>query len=130
MSAILEHLVKDVGVTVEQAKAAMAAWEIRPMVFRGVQVGELMIKNNEVHFALNPECRKVMGRKQLMFEVVTSLLSEKKFLVTRLFKNAKEAALVEAFGFAKIRSDDNYDYYWMNEGDPIRAGSKRKAEAL
>jgi hypothetical protein len=128
MSIVLEHLVKEQGFTIEQAKYALMGWELRPIKRGGLQMGELMIKNNEVHFALKEDARRVMGRVQLLRRVLGELLEEKGFIVTKLYPHSKEAALVKAFGFTKTSSDGTYDYYWMDKGDLIgRRNIKREA---
>lgn len=128
MGIILEHLIKDHGITMEQAKIALKGWDIRPIEKKGVQMGELMIKNNEVHFALNHEFRKRMGRVQLLKKVLDDLLREKTFIVTKLYPHSAEVPLIKAFGFTKTSSDGTYDYYWLNDGDQIgKRNVKREA---
>ena len=128
MSAILQHLIKDHGVTLEQAKVALKGWEMRPIKTKALQVGEVMIKNNEIHFALERKFRLKMGRLHLMREFLSTLLAEKGFLVTKVIPSTKEAAIVKMMGFTRTFSSGPYEYYWMNDGDPIgRRTAKREA---
>lgn len=120
MSVIYRHLVDEAGFSPEQAKSALAPWEIRNLEMAGEKVGEIMLLNNEVHFAIDHSHRGILGRIHLLRDVLTGLLKEKKFLVTRLAPNDKCRPLIEAFGFTHVNSDDDYEYFWMNEGDPIK----------
>lgn len=119
-SVIYEHLVKEAGFSPEQAKAALAPWQIRDLSVGGEKVGEVMVLNNEVHFALDSACRKQLGRVRLLKDTLRGLLKEKGFLVTRLAPNDACRPLIEAFGFTRINADAEYEYFWMNEEDPIR----------
>lgn len=126
MSVIYRHLVDDAGFTPEQAKAALGPWDIRDITDRGLKVGEVMLLNNEVHFALIESYRNRLGRVQLLRNTLTKLLAEKKYLVTKLAHNDKSKSLIEAFGFTKVKVDDEYEYFWMNEEDPIRVLKREK----
>lgn len=114
MGAILDHLMKDHGATMAEAKAALAKWEIRPIVANGVQVGEIMLQHNEVHMALDKQHRHKSGRRGLLYSYIKDLLKEKGFLVTRLFKGDKYRNKLERLGFTCTHSDNNYDYLWLN----------------
>jgi hypothetical protein len=115
MGAILDHFIKDHGLTMAQAKAALQPWTVRPIECQGKQVGELMIQNNEVHFALNEDFRKVMGRGKLLRKVLDDLLEEYGFIVTRLFLNDKYKPLIERMGFKETHADASYRYFWLDK---------------
>lgn len=115
MSVILEHLIKDHGATMAQAKAALRDWNIEPLEYRGKQVGELMRKENEVHFALSVDNRLKLGRVRLMRETLQKLLEQHGFLVTRMFKGDKFIALVRFMGFRKTHDDAKFEYYWLDK---------------
>ncbi|HYN54414.1 MAG TPA: hypothetical protein VES38_06890 [Methylotenera sp.] len=115
MSLILDHLVEDHGFTLDEAKFSLIGWELRPMMQDKRQVGEIMIQNNEAHFALDKSFRKRMGRGKLFGRLLDDLLSEKGFIVTKLFINDKMKALIELMGFRKIRTDGEFDYFWLDE---------------
>jgi hypothetical protein len=112
---IIEHLVKDHGFTMDEAKFSLVGWEIRPMMKDKTQVGEIMIQNNEMHFALNESFRKRMGRGKYFKKLLDELLAEKGFIVTKLFVKDKMQPLIELMGFKKIRTDGEFDYFWFDE---------------
>lgn len=115
MGAILDSLVKEQGYTLEQAKLGLTLWKIEPLMFRGAQIGEIMFQNNEAHFAIDEQYRRKIGRKEMMNEVIDSLLEKREFLVTKLYKNDKVKSLVELFGFRKTHEDANYEYFWLDK---------------
>lgn len=115
MGAILDNLIKDHGVTLEQAKLALSKWKIEPLMFRDKQIGEIMFQNHEAHFAIDEQYRLKIGRKQMMTEVVDDLLSKHDFLVTKLFKHDKTKRLIELFGFKKTHEDNQYEYFWLDK---------------
>ena len=117
MGAILDHLMKEHGATMAEAKAALNGWEIRPIENNGVQVGEMIVKENEVHVALDFKHRLKLGRKNILKNTLDPLLKEKGFLVTKLMKNCKYRSQIEKIGFVFTKSDDNYNYFWMNASD-------------
>lgn len=127
MSVILDYFVNEQGLTMEQAKIALKEWEIRPLEYSGKKVGELMIKNNEVHFAMCKDARLVLGRGHLLKDTLNKLLEEKKFLVTRLFKHDKMKKAVLFMGFSKTHSDETYDYFWINAGDVFNPVKPKEA---
>jgi hypothetical protein len=113
---ILQHLIKDHGFTMEEAKFSLMSWEIRPMIKDGTQVGEIMIQNNEMHFALNESFRKRMGRGKFFKRLLNELAQEKGFIVTKLYANdSKMKPLLELMGFKKTNTDEEYDYFWFDE---------------
>jgi len=114
MSAIRESLIEQ-GFTREQIAATLRHWKIRPLVSNGAQVGEIMMQNNEVHFALNKEYRLKMGRHNLMRRTLRELVDEKGFLVTRLFKGDRHKRFVEFMGFRKIAEDAETETFWLDE---------------
>jgi hypothetical protein len=115
MSVIIEHLIKDHGFTLEEAKFSLIGWEIRPMMRDETQVGEIMIQNNEMHFALDKSFRKRMGRGKYFNRLLDELLKEKGFIVTKLWVNDKMTKLIELMGFKKIRTDGEFNYFWLDE---------------
>jgi hypothetical protein len=115
MGAILEHLIKDHGATMAEAKAALKPWVIKPLMQDGKQVGEFMMLNNEIHFALDATQRLKIGRHNLIKLIVKELLAEHEFLVTRLFKNDKLKKFIEMMGFKKTHEDAKYDYFWLDQ---------------
>lgn len=115
MGTIINHLMLDHGATMEQAKLAVKDWDIRPIQCNGNQVGEIMLKENEVHVAIEPQYRRKLGRVRLLNDTLNALLAEKGFLVTKLFKNDVFKSQIEQLGFALTHSDAQYDYFWMNE---------------
>jgi hypothetical protein len=117
MGAILDHLIIEQGATLEQAKKALQSWEVRAFEYNGEQVGEIMLKENEVHVALDKEQRLKIGRKDMLKNALADLLKEKEFLVTKLFKNDRYRKQIERIGFAYTHSDVIYDYFWMNRVD-------------
>lgn len=111
MGPILQHLMEDHGASMAEAKAALQKWEIRQFA-----LGELMLMENEVHFALHKDKRRVLGRLDELERVTTELLAEKGFLVTRLFKHDKPRRReVEFMGFKWTHADSDYDYFWMDQ---------------
>lgn len=76
-----------------------------------------MLRNNEVHFAIDKTERLKLGRTKLIKNTINALLEEKTFLVTRLFKNDKHRKLIELIGFEHTHSDDKTDYFWLNRGE-------------
>jgi len=115
MGAILDHLIQDHGATQVEAEAALKGWHIQPIVDNGRDVGEIMLKENEVHVALIPEKRLRLGRAKLIKRVLDELLMEREFLVTRLFLHDQLHRLLVFIGFRQIRTDGKYRYYWMDE---------------
>jgi hypothetical protein len=115
MSAILNHLIKDHGVSMAEAKAALAGWNIQPLMHNGIQVGEVMLKANEVHIALDEPYRLQMGRRTFIENSINELLKKHEFLVTKLFKGDKLKKLLEFIGFREIKADEKYHYFWLDE---------------
>lgn len=115
MSVILEHLINDHKATLAQAKAALVGWDIRPVLNGEYQVGEVMLKENEIHVAIYPQYQLKLGRGKLLNETLDALLKEKGFLVTKLIKNDRYRKQIERMGFAFTHGDEKYDYFWMNE---------------
>lgn len=115
MKEIQNYLVNEEHITLEQAKLALTQWSVEPLMFRDVQIGEVMLQNNEIHFALNKDYRKVIGRKTMMHEVVNALIDKHGFLVTRLYKNDKSKKLIEFFGFKKTHEDKQHEYFWLDK---------------
>lgn len=114
MGIIEDYLVNEERFTMEQVKIALTQWKVEPMMHKGVQIGETMMQNNEIHFALNKEFRGVIGRKSMMHAVVDELINKHGFLVTKLYKNAKHKKLIELFGFKKTHEDEQYEYFWLD----------------
>lgn len=111
MGAILQHLMEDHGASMAEAKAALRDWEVRPF-----ELGEIMLRENEIHFALDKDKRRVLGRLDALARLTRELLTEKGFLVTRLFPHDKKRRReVEFMGFRHTHSDEQYDYFWMDE---------------
>lgn len=117
MGAILDHLVRERGAEEKRALKALKGWDIRPIVMGNTQIGEIMVLNNEVHFALNPDFRLTMGRVRLLRKVFTELFDEFDFLITKMFRGDRYIELVTWFGFQKIKEDDTFEYFWMNKED-------------
>ncbi len=117
MAAILDHLINDHGATMQEAKAALANWEIRPIESNGVEVGQIMLQKNEVHVALNPSFRMQIGRHNLLKNTIDSLLDEKGFLVTKLDKNSAYKKQIMRMGFVRTKEDADYEYFWLNKKD-------------
>jgi len=115
MGVILDHLIKDHGATLEQAKMALKDWQIKPMMFNGAEVGEYMMNNNEIHFVINPDVRLKLGKRQLMKAFFTEVFSNYQFLVTKIFKNDKQKKLIEFFGFEQTHEDSQYEYFWLDK---------------
>lgn len=114
MGAILDHLIKDHGATLEQAKVALKDWDIKELVACDRVIGEYMTKRNEIHFALLPECKGLLGRRAWIKDVLSRLLTEHDFLVTKLFHGDKQRRLIEFFGFKHTHSDAKYHYFWLD----------------
>lgn len=114
MSEIKDYLVEQ-GYKLEQVKAALSLWKVEPLMFGDKQIGETMMQNNEIHFVLNSQFRKVIGRKQMMNSVVDALIDKHGFLVTKLFKQDKQKKLIELFGFRKTHQDDSLEYFWLDK---------------
>ncbi|MBL8506264.1 MAG: hypothetical protein JNJ51_07900 [Methylobacillus glycogenes] len=115
MSAIADSLVLEQGYTLEQVKLGLKDWDIQPIHVGGRQVGEIMLRNNELHVAIVKGERLRLGKCRLISDTLTKLLAEKGFLVTRLFKGDKHRRLIEGLGFVHTHSDEDTDYFWMNE---------------
>jgi hypothetical protein len=114
MGVIQDYLVKEEGFTLEQVKLALTQWRVEPMMHKGVQIGETMMQNNEIHFALNKEFRGVIGRKAMLHDVVDGLIDKHGFLVTKLYKNDKHKRLIALFGFKKTHEDEQHEYFWLD----------------
>lgn len=117
MAAILDHLINDHSATIQEAKVALAKWEIRPIESNGVEVGQIMLQQNEIHVALDPSFRKQIGRHHLLKNTIDSLLEEKGFLVTKLDKKSVYKKQIMRMGFVQTREDADYDYFWLNKKD-------------
>jgi len=117
MGVITEHLVEDHHVDIAIAKLALKDWEVKPIQYKEKKVGEYMIQNNEVHFALDKTARLKLGRKELIKNTLQELFNGREFIVTKLFKNDEARKLIEFFGFKLTHSDEKFDYFWMNKGD-------------
>lgn len=117
MGAILNHLIKDHGATMQEAKFALAKWDIRPIESNGVEVGQIMLQQNEIHVALEPSFRKQVGRHNLLKNTIDSLLDEKGFLVTKLDKKSAYKKQIMRMGFVQTREDAEYEYFWLNKKD-------------
>lgn len=115
MKEIQNYLINEEHLSIEQVKLALLKWNVEPIIYQGVQIGETMMQNNEIHFALNKRFRKVIGRKQMMHEVVNALLDKHEFLVTKLYKNDKYKKLIELFGFKKTHEDQQHEYFWLDK---------------
>lgn len=115
MGTILRHLMNDRGASLAEAKNTLAKWELRKIRFGERDVGEIMLQENEIHFALEPTYRRVMGRGKLLSRFLDELIEEKQFLVTRLFKNDPVAPLVKFMGFRLTHQDNECEYYWMDK---------------
>lgn len=114
MNAIYESLIEQ-GFTVEQAKLALVGWEILPMMQGEQQVGEIMMRNNEAHFALLKSFRNKLGRLNFISQNLSRLLETRPFICTRLFLGDKHRKLIERIGFRWTHSDEQYDYFWLDE---------------
>lgn len=115
MSAIADSLIQEQGYTLEQVKLGLKDWEIKAIHVGGRQVGEIMLRNNELHVAIVKGERLKLGKCKLIADTLNELIAEKGFLVTRLFKGDKHRRLIEGLGFEYTHSDDEADYFWMNE---------------
>jgi len=120
MQTILNHLIKEHHIERDRALKAVEGWDFIDMELNGVKYGELMVQNNEVHFALVEDKRLKLGKKQLMKSVFNDLFKDRDFLVTALFKgDKKRTKLIEFFGFTKTHSDDQRNYFWLNKEDCV-----------
>lgn len=115
MNDIRDYLVNEENLTIEQVKLALSQWIVEPIMHNGVKIGETMMQNNEIHFALGKDYRLVIGRKKLIDEVINALLEKHGFLVTKLHKNDKLKRLIELFGFKKTHEDEQYEYFWLDK---------------
>lgn len=115
MGAILEHLMSDHGASMAEAKAALKPWTIEPILRNGEQVGEIMLQENEIHFAIDKSWRGLLGRRQTLKETLDRVLATREFLVTRLFLGDKLDKAVRFMGFEYTHSDSEYQYYWMDK---------------
>lgn len=116
MGVIRRSLVKENGVNPEVANAVLSEWDIKPIIYQGVEVGEYMMQKKEIHFAINEDRRLKLGRRGLIKKVLSELLEEHDFLVTKLFKNMKkDRRLIEFFGFRHTHSDAEFDYFWLDK---------------
>lgn len=114
MNEIKDYLINEEHFRVDQVKYALSKWDVKPLMFGDVQIGETMMQNNEIHFALNKSFRKLIGRKKMMHDVVDGLIEQHGFLVTKLYKNDKNKGLIELFGFKKTHEDKIYEYFWLD----------------
>lgn len=114
MGTIIEHLMNDHGVTMEQAKAALKGWDVKPLIMNGHAVGEYMVKNNEAHIAIDKRFRKLLGRRGWREQGVKQILDGRDFLVTKLFHGDKYRKLIEFIGFKFTHADAKYDYFWLD----------------
>ena len=115
MSVILEHLTKEQGFTLAEAKEALRQWQIIPIEQGDKQVGEIMIQQNEVHFALEKGSRLKLGRRKLMKDALDNLLASRDFLVTKLYKGDKFKSLIEFMGFRKTHEAAGVEYFWLDK---------------
>lgn len=115
MKEIQDYLINEERLSMEQVKLALLKWKVEPLIYRGVQIGETMMQNNEIHFALNKQFRKIVGRKEMMHEVVNALIDKHGFLVTKLYKKDKYKKLIELFGFKKTHEDELHEYFWLDK---------------
>lgn len=114
MSAIYESLIEQ-GFTREQARLALIGWEIVPIMQGDKQVGEIMLRNNEAHFAISREHRMKTGRLDLISKTLDKLLETRPFIVTKLFLGDRNKKLIERIGFRRTHMDDKFEYYWLDE---------------
>lgn len=114
MKIILDSLIEQ-GFSKQEARAALKDWRFEPIIDNGVEVGELMLKENEIHFALKPEHRMKLGRRRMMWSTIDRLLDEHDFLVTQMFNHDKLIPLVKYMGFRQINKDNQYTTLWLDK---------------
>ena len=114
----LEHLVEDNGMTLADARAALAEWEAIPYVDeRHGHMATLIKKNKEVHFA---GYRRFRGRSHInrrrLAEFLQPILDKEHFLVTKVFDGEDDAFILH-LGFEPlgVTLDGNFKTFILNE---------------
>jgi hypothetical protein len=121
MSVIADYL-HEQGFSREQVSLTLKDWKIEPIICNGHQVGEIMMQNNEVHFALEKDFRLKMGRGKWLKRYLNELVRQHDFLVTKLFHGDKNKRLIEFMGFRKISEDKSGETFWL-DGETINASN-------
>ena len=114
MSAIESFLLEQ-GYSKEQVRMTLKDWKIEPIMHGAHQVGEIMMQNNEAHFAIDKTFRLKMGRGKLLNRYLKKLVDEHGFIVTKLFKGDENKRLIEFMGFRQINADDKTETFWLDE---------------
>jgi len=123
MGAIYWHLTEEKKLSREAVSAALSAWEIIELKNQGRVVGEVMKSGKEIHVALDTAYRHGRGfsRKNII-DVLGRLLAEETFLVTKLARgDENHGRFAKRLGFEKVRSDEDFDYYWLGSSPYLRA---------
>jgi uncharacterized protein Yka (UPF0111/DUF47 family) len=113
--SIIETFLLEQGYSKEQVRLTLKAWKLTPMMKGDHQVGEIMMQNNEAHFALDHSFRLKMGRGKYFKQCLKNLVDEHGFIVTKLFKGDKNKRLIELMGFRQIAEDAKTETFWIDE---------------
>lgn len=111
---IRPFLILEAGLRPDQVAERLQGWEILPIEVDGVTVGEIMAQGNEVHVALSSRCRRNYRAGMALLRMARKLLEQRKFLVTRLYKDDPNEAWARKLGFVKTHEDGAFNFYWMD----------------
>jgi len=102
----MEHLVEDEGLSVGQAREALAPWKALPYIDpKHGHMATLIKRNKEVHFAIfRKHRRKGHVNLRRIKEFLEPLLNEEIFLVTKVARE-DDARFIKRLGFEELGVD-------------------------
>jgi hypothetical protein len=113
----IEHLMDDEGLSYEQARELLLAWERIPINDPVLgHMATILKRNKEIHLAIFKRFRaKAQVSRKRILEHLQPLLDREIFLVTKIDK-PEDARFIERLGFEDISlADDGVRCYILNE---------------
>jgi len=112
---IHHYLIHECGMNPAEVALYLKGWEIRPFPSADKQMGEVAIRNNEIHISLSVTHRKRCFTRHMLRDFLAPLLHEKKFLVTRVYRgDERRLDFAKRMGFVAVRNDEKHTFLWMD----------------
>ena len=107
---VLRKCLKDrIALTKKQVKESFKNFKILAIKHNNKIVGCFLVKENEIHVAILPECRKKWFSRKLFKEGIAELIKQYGYVKTTMMPDNKEGLLfITKLGF--IRKGDWYVY--------------------
>ena len=110
-------IVADTGVSEDEAKQIVSAWEVTPFVVNGEVAGAAMMRGSEIHVALSEEWKGRALTRSRIREFLRQLAEPHGFLTTRV-ESHRDDSFVRRIGFKPTWSDGQFNFY-MLAGDAL-----------